>query len=186
VDCGFSTAAPDWREDRIFKPPVLRALHRRLFGRHHARTLDGKRSTQADPRRRLVIEVGNAAWLPSGADSLPVGINSLASWILCRRHNHALSRLDAVGTRFYELFRNDQRDLSYHEGVGPFPNTVTLVNGADIERWMLKVLWGAIEAGTIRIRGDKAYRFRLGVSRNSWPKYSGGVRHGHVRGVYTR
>jgi len=112
-----------------------------------------------------VIEIGNAAWLPGAADSLPVGINSLASWILCRRHNHALSRLDAVGTRFYQLFRDDQRDLSYHEGSGPFANTLTLANGADFERWMLKVLWGAIEAGTIRIHGEKAYRFRLGVTR---------------------
>ena len=39
-----------------------------------------------------------------------------------------------------------------------------MVSGPYIELWMLKVIWGAIEAGAIEVDGQAAYRFRLGVT----------------------
>lgn len=55
-----------------------------------------------------------------------------------------------------------------------------MVSGPYLELWLLKVLWGAIEAGAMDIDGKLAYRFRLGVTTEQlaeilwrgadWPK----------------
>ena len=38
-----------------------------------------------------------------------------------------------------------------------------MVSGPYFELWLLKVVWGAIEAGAMQVDGRTAYRFRLGV-----------------------
>ncbi len=45
-----------------------------------------------------------------------------------------------------------------------FQRDFTMVSGPYLELWMLKVIWGAIEAKAMEVEGSPAYRFRLGVT----------------------
>lgn len=68
---------------------------------------------------------------------------ALTAHILCERHNHCLSGLDAFAMR---LFRSlDERGA---EGSGK--EQLFAFNGHDIERWLLKVLYGLLHSGNIR------------------------------------
>jgi hypothetical protein len=64
----------------------------------------------------------------------------LASRILCKRHNEALSRIDAVALRLFKKLDNAIRQ----EQRQP---CVFLVDGTDFERWMLKSLCGLVLSG---------------------------------------
>jgi hypothetical protein len=80
------------------------------------------------------LKLGRAPWLPSGEERI-VSLQSLSSNILCERHNTALSPLDTNAWEFFQfLMGNDDRGIF-------------LVNGKEIERWMLKLLCGAIYSG---------------------------------------
>ncbi|MBI3781927.1 MAG: SEC-C domain-containing protein [Deltaproteobacteria bacterium] len=69
---------------------------------------------------------------------LPTAV--LGSNILCRRHNIALSTLDAVALRFFRWIDQFHREFDADQHDDRF----FLVNGHDIERWMLKTLCGAV------------------------------------------
>jgi hypothetical protein len=112
-----------------------------------------------------------------------VGVNSFASKMLCGRHNAALSPLDTVASEFFVHLRDDLLDMLCHEGTDDIKQGFTLVNGPLLELWLLKVLWGAIKGGAVRVNGSVGYRFRLGVSDEllteilwrgaAWPKHWG-------------
>jgi hypothetical protein len=67
----------------------------------------------------------------------PIGISALTANVLCQRHNQALSGLDALAGRFFEFMR----DESPHRPL-------TLINGDELERWMLKLMCAFISRGT--------------------------------------
>ena len=73
----------------------------------------------------------------SGLPRMPVGelreipAHVLAAKVLCQRHNEALSSLDVLAGRFFQ-FADDQ---TTHQAL-------MLMNGDDLERWMLKALCG--------------------------------------------
>jgi hypothetical protein len=88
-----------------------------------------------------LIQIGGLPWIPDGETrQLPTA--SVASNVLCKRHNEALSPLDHVARRFFEAF--DKIAKSFR--AVPITNNgrTFLFNGHDIERWMLKTLCGFV------------------------------------------
>lgn len=83
--------------------------------------------------------------------------------------------------RTLQAFYTDQAGSS-----GDYPNEFDLFSGDEIERWMLKMIWGASEAyqTTPKIRGDKRrhllaeYLFRDGDLPIGWGLYGVGARKG--------
>jgi len=80
-----------------------------------------------------------------------VGIQALTAKVLCEVHNPALSALDSVGARFFEVFRAAGKGL-------PTQPTFDLLNGHDVERWLLKVMLGFGASGAAP---DEGRRVRL-------------------------
>ena len=81
------------------------------------------------------IEVEGLAW--QGAEkSKVISTKRLTKWMLCQRHNSALSRFDATATRLFQTVEaihlnfGEDRDEQHH------------INGDEVERWMLKTLCG--------------------------------------------
>jgi hypothetical protein len=72
-----------------------------------------------------------------------VGIASLTAKVPCKRHNSLLSPLDTFMARVLERLMKDTGALRDESATGA---RVLLVNGHDIERWMLKVLCGVLRA----------------------------------------
>lgn len=111
------------------------------------------------------VLVEGAAWMSGAETGRQIGVGSLSSKMLCGRHNAALSPLDVTAATFFEYFRDDQLDLATHMGTREFDRTFTMINGPVLQLWLLKVIWGAIEARTVRVNGRIAERFRLGVTK---------------------
>jgi hypothetical protein len=110
-----------------------------------------------------VVAVKGAAWQAPGDNHKTIGVNSLGARMLCGRHNVALSPLDKMAAEFFRHFRADQLEVMCFQG-NEFQRDFTLVSGSYLELWMLKVVWGAIEAKAMEVGGSPAYRFRLGVT----------------------
>ena len=87
------------------------------------------------------IELRGLSWMEDD-DMHPVPIKTLASNILCKDHNSALSPLDALGKRWMEHLRKVNADIN--SVTSPRPITILFVNGHDLERWMLKMLCGLL------------------------------------------
>jgi hypothetical protein len=128
--------------------------------REHFITDELLESISADKK---VVMVEGARWQGPDAKGKSIGLKSLSSWMLCRRHNTALWPLDSLASQFFRYFRDDGLDVMRFQG-NDFQRDFTLVSGPYLELWMLKVLWGAIEGGAMEVAGSPAYRFRLGVS----------------------
>jgi hypothetical protein len=88
------------------------------------------------------LNVGGLPWQPPGTTK-EMSVDCLRSNMLCTRHNSGLSPLDQVAIRFFGAFPHVR---SEHLGSP----TLSLFCGADLERWMLKVLCGGIYSGAIR------------------------------------
>ncbi len=67
--------------------------------------------------------------------------------ILCERHNSALSTLDTAAGQLFRALHHYQADL--RENPEPHGNEFALFHGDLIERWMLKLFWGALAAGSL-------------------------------------
>jgi hypothetical protein len=151
----------------------------------------------------------NEHWLSKGVllaagDSQPVRISGL-SWqtghevslsaealgsnILCDRHNRALSRLDTTALRVFSALRRYQRAQLIRPD--PHGNEFYLGSGEELERWLLKLFWGATAAGVIAREGHRItelrttadremladYLFRDGSLPDGWGMYVEGVPH---------
>ena len=83
----------------------------------------------------FVIE--GASWATS---PIRVSPKSLASRILCRKHNNDLSELDAIAANFFRVVRDARSgsNVGSHEFAGEL-----------LERWAIKALVGAIASGTV-------------------------------------
>ena len=76
-------------------------------------------------------------WIPKG-NQKEISINSLTGKVLCNRHNHALSLLDATAIQFFKFFTkpwDGEKD------------EILLLSGFELERWMLKMLCGIVASG---------------------------------------
>lgn len=130
------------------------------------------------------VTVVGMPWQQGSTHQLPV--SALAANILCQRHNSALSPLDvSASTAFRVLwhFQEDQRRSPDLHGA-----EFALVSGEDLERWLLKLLWGAVAAGVLS-HGSKPvralrssaseeellnYLFRDGALPQGWGLYTAG------------
>ncbi len=114
------------------------------------------------------VSVEGATWQKTGEQRMTIGRASLARKMLCQRHNHALSPLDRMAGEFFRYAIEDHLDIFPYLIGGydtTFRRSFTLVSGPYFELWLLKVVWGALEAAALEIDGRTAYRFRLGVTR---------------------
>ena len=111
---------------------------------------------------KKVVAVEGAAWQGTRGKQKTIGINSLSARMLCERHNGALSPLDKMASESFSHLRDDLLDMMWRVGTVEFPRGFTLVSGPYFELWLLKVLWGAIEAKALTVNGHVAYGFRLG------------------------
>lgn len=85
------------------------------------------------------VEISGSHWLPEGQSKI-LPVKRLTARILCKRHNEALSALDAIAGRFFGHLRAVQDDL--HEKSLSKRGTERLFSGEALELWMLKVAVG--------------------------------------------
>jgi hypothetical protein len=69
------------------------------------------------------------------------GVGGMTAKILCRRHNHDLSPLDAEAAHFFSTLRDFDRDL---RDATQSVTAEATTDGAKLERWMLKLLAGLV------------------------------------------
>lgn len=129
------------------------------------------------------VRIGGLPWQPPGRiDNLPP--NSLGSNVLCERHNNALWPLEADCAHARTILDQFFLDQISHKDIGG--SQFDLVSGEQLERWLLKTIWGATAAfPTVpQIRGnvDRAvladYLFREGILPPSWGLYTKGLQTG--------
>ena len=112
-----------------------------------------------------LVTVRGAAWLATD-EGKTVAVKRLSSWMLCGRHNRALSPLDRMAADYFRYFLEDQVDIFKFLGNDDrksFGRAFIMASGPLMELWMLKTLWGAIESKALNVNGQAGYRFRLGV-----------------------
>jgi hypothetical protein len=88
--------------------------------------------------RRVVVS--NQPW-QKPTERRPISIASMGSRVLCASHNRSLSPLDKQAGR---LVSNVKAMKDFFAADGTPSSRTHLYNGFDIERWMLKVLCGAV------------------------------------------
>lgn len=87
----------------------------------------------------------NAPWLPPGNEVISLPPSALKSKILCGHHNSKLSSLDDIGLTFCNIL------LDVFEGNGPANDLQqAFISGPDLERWVLKVIIGALASGKLK------------------------------------
>jgi hypothetical protein len=94
-----------------------------------------------------------------------IPIKGMASKVLCKRHNEALSNLDAGVTALAARIHDfDQSN--------PSANKSAYFSGSDFERWMLKCLYGLSASGNINST-PKLECLDLLFARRDWPDHWG-------------
>lgn len=92
----------------------------------------------------------NVAWLASRDSSVSLPASGLKAKVLCGRHNSELAHLDDVGI----LFCDALIDILKEDDTGGEQHRIILP-GPALERWVLKVVVGAMASGTIRYNGER-------------------------------
>lgn len=90
-------------------------------------------------------------WL--NGKSAQLSVTSMASNILCERHNNSLSSIDAVAEKFFLATRSDQQSLADAEHTERSEDTLVLCQGPILELWMLKLFWGALASKSLGSNG---------------------------------
>jgi hypothetical protein len=115
--------------------------------------------------------VSGFAW--QSGETKEMDFASLTSKILCDRHNSALSPVDAEAGKLFVAL--GEIDAALADAAPPAPSRDYLINGADLERWLLKVLVGICHAKGVahsEVRGEQSLiRVLFGVS--PWPPWWG-------------
>ena len=84
--------------------------------------------------------VNGFPWIAPG-EARKLTDTAMRSWILCKRHNNALSPLDSMVEGLWDALKVTQQLSSI--GVASF-------DGHDLERWAIKVLLGMMVSGNVR------------------------------------
>ncbi len=87
------------------------------------------------------VEIHGLSWQKGKKQRVPV--SKLVSKVLCKRHNETFSCLDSQAARFFQTIR----------AIASFttPDRFFLFNGKDIERWMLKTLYGLLASKSLQV-----------------------------------
>jgi hypothetical protein len=97
-----------------------------------------------------------------------VPLKSLASNILCDRHNSALSALDAAITNLSDAIR--RCDSAFKPSNGKIELVDEVMCGEDIERWFLKSVIGAVCSGSMSPAFLKSECLDVLYGRVPWPE----------------
>ncbi len=97
-----------------------------------------------------IINLGGLAWNDND-EPLALPVRSVASKILCKAHNTALSPLDALAGDLMTALYDVRLNMRRAKRRKPFPTFV--FSGDDIERWMLKCLCGLVASGMAEVKG---------------------------------
>jgi hypothetical protein len=100
------------------------------------------------------IEFGGLPWIESGT-TVTYGLNSLVSNILCKRHNEALSPLDAEAGRIFRSLQDICLNLSPKAKSLSRKGKWFLVSGQALELWCLKTLFGVFHAKLASRQGER-------------------------------
>ena len=92
-----------------------------------------------------IINLEGVPWIPEG-EMKRVPVDSLTANVLCDRHNRAFSPLDRIGIEFFRAVK--QYSVAAYAGN----ERVSAFNGRDIERWMLKTLYGLLASRTLQVQ----------------------------------
>jgi len=114
------------------------------------------------------------AWLKPG-ESKRIPAETFAAKILCKRHNSALSGLDAAATDFFSILMKIDKELKAPTGRDIAKHGLS---GVDFERWMLKVMIGSLYCGNSPFHNGRSYRGILPplrvverlFSQKAWPQ----------------
>lgn len=123
-----------------------------------------------------ILRLIGRAPIVEGMPGVPGGkrypVKSLATRILCQRHNHLLSPLDASAIRFFEAVRRFDSELG--DATVPVVADSVVVDGDHLERWLLKVAFGLAAArrrskqqGSVR---EEHRMLRVLFGDQLWPK----------------
>lgn len=86
--------------------------------------------------------ISNVGWFKPETKFKELSIESMKAKVLCKKHNELLSYLDDEAERFFNELINAFKDYNkynlYHK---------TTINGDYLERWMLKIFFGALSSG---------------------------------------
>ncbi|MFT4080793.1 hypothetical protein [Rhodomicrobium sp.] len=103
--------------------------------------------------------------------------SSLASAILCKHHNNFLSDFDAEAAKLFEHLRLIDSKQTPKE-LSSLPSIT--IDGVLFEKWLLKVLCGAMASGNFQVDGKffgklapSEYMVDMLFRNNSWPKGAG-------------
>ena len=112
-------------------------------------------------------DVSGLKW--AGTETVGLPTAALTAKVLCRRHNSALSPLDAEAGRLFEVARDADEVLA--DDATHATSSFDVINGPDIQRWLLKCLLGAASSGgleTSEIRSaDRCVGILFGEA--TWP-----------------
>lgn len=75
------------------------------------------------------------------------GVEAMTAKVLCENHNQALSPLDNEAAQFFTTLRQFDQDLL---DSASSVTTETTIDGAKVERWMLKLLAGLVYGGLVK------------------------------------
>jgi hypothetical protein len=96
------------------------------------------------------VLVSGMPWQEGAQHNL--GARSLGSNILCERHNRALSPLDTVAGEVFRALRRYQADLA--DVADAHGHEFAWFSGDLVERWIIKLFWGGVAAGTLGCAGS--------------------------------
>jgi hypothetical protein len=90
-----------------------------------------------------LIRLTGVPWIAEG-ETRDLPISALKTGILCKRHNEAFSQLDSLAGDFVEAI------LEFSIAASNPENRVVTFYGPDIERWMLKTLYGLMASKSLQ------------------------------------
>ncbi len=118
------------------------------------------------------VTIRGVPWLGKG-ESRVIDKYAFCAKVLCEHHNHELSVLDEeIGRLFHVLFDVFRKDYMPAQ-VALTDNDVSVrFNGRIVERWLLKMLCGAIAAGNWQgaHREPDADLVKTLFNQREWPK----------------
>jgi hypothetical protein len=95
--------------------------------------------------------------------------SSMGANILCERHNNALWRLDATAISVFATLDHYQQDQ--RSQPDPHGNEFDLFSGEELERWLLKLLWGGTAARVFARRAQPVDDLRTIADPNMLADY---------------
>jgi hypothetical protein len=113
------------------------------------------------------VQISGLRWRKGREHVLPA--SSMGANILCERHNNALWRLDETAISVFatlDHYQEDQRSQPDLHG-----NEFDLFSGEDLERWLLKLLWGGTAARVFARNAEPVHDLRATANRNMLADY---------------